>query len=531
MRVSVKFCLFIGLLLGLGLVMVPLAQSQQEKVLTIAFDAGDLKTLDPHFAAATQDRAVVDMIFNGLVRYKPGDITVFEPDLAERWEVSEDGKVWTFYLRKGVICHPWGDNPGYELTAEDVVYSLRKSADPARSAYAGEYTGMSFEAVDKYTVKITLERPLSEALMLPKLADYAGGFIVCKKAVEDLGDEAFKTHPVGTGPFIFESYSPMEKVVLVKNERYFRGAPKLDRVVVRYMPDVSAREYGLETGELDVIEGPPEQPWVEKMRAKPETVVDIFGPGETAVLHLNMSKEPFDDLKVRKAVAYCLSRAEVRAAIGEAISAPLWGAVPEVLAGGLTREEAAVAGLLYEADREKARWLLAEAGYPEGFSAEVVISERAEYLLPMENIQAQLRECGIDIKLKVVDHPTMHTLIRQDVNPIVLYVAWRPNADVFLTRFYHSDSIVVVGKKPDTNFSHYTGIDELIEAARTELDTELQVLFWKQAQLKLLIDMASYPLYIKQFVYARKPYVDYGYELKSTLALYPQINELTDIKK
>jgi len=526
-RISGVSLLKVGLVvvLLLGAALVPLVQSQQGKVLTIAFDAADLKTLDPHFAAATMDRAVVDMVFNGLVRYKPGDITVFQPDLATSWDV--DGNVWTFHLRKGVMCQPWNGHPGYELTSDDVVYSLEKSADPARSAYAGEYAGMTFEAVDKYTVKITLDAPLSEALMLPKVANYAGGFIVCKQAIEDMGDQAFKTHPVGTGPFMFQSYSPQQKVVLVKNPEYFRGAPKLDEVIVRYMPNVSARESGLETGELDVIEGPPEQPWVEKMRAKANTVVDIFGPGETVVLHWNMTKEPFNDIRVRYALAYCISRDELRAAIGKDIAAPLYAAVPPVLAGGLTKDEVDAMHLEFAVDRERAKKLLAEAGYPNGFSAEVVTSERAEYLLPMQNIQAQLRECGVNIKLKVVDHSTMHSLIRKDVNPMVLYVCWRPNADVFLTRFYHSDSIVVTGKKPDTNFSHYTAIDGLIEAARTELNKDKQISLWKQAQLMILADQASYPLYIKQFVFARKPSVNYGYALHSTLALYPQINELT----
>ncbi|HID10558.1 MAG TPA: hypothetical protein EYP17_04570, partial [Candidatus Latescibacteria bacterium] len=155
------------LVLLIGAALVPLGQSQEEPVLRIAFDAADLKTLDPHFAAATMDRAVVDMVFNGLVRYKPGDIRIFEPDLAESWEVSPDGKVWTFHLRKGVMCHPWNGNPAYELTSEDVVYSLRKAADPARSAYAGEYEGMTFAAVDKYTVKITLKEAISRSLLFP----------------------------------------------------------------------------------------------------------------------------------------------------------------------------------------------------------------------------------------------------------------------------------------------------------------------------------------------------------------------------
>lgn len=510
------------------------------KFLRIAFDAADLKTLDPHLAAATMDRAVVDMIFNGLVRYKPGDISApFEPDLATSWEVSKDGLTWTFYLRPGVYFHPWGEYPeGYELTAEDVVYSLQKAADPGRSAYAGEYVGMNFIAVDKYTVQVKLEKPLPPSLFLPKFANYAGGFILSKKAVETLGDEGFRTHPVGTGPFMFKEYSPLEKVVLVANPRYFRGKPKLDGVIVYYMPNVSAREAALETGQVDIIEGPPEQPWVEKMKAKLGVVVDTFGPGECAVLHFNMSKPPFDNILVRKAIAYALDREELIYTVGPDIADPLCSPVPPLLPGGLTCEE--VGDLRYDVDRDEALGLLAQAGYPSGFSIEVVISERAEYLIPMQNVQAQLAEIGVEVKLKVVDHSSMHTLIRQDVNPMVLYVAWRPNADVFLTRFYHSNSIVVTGVKPDTNFSHLGGvdadgdgtldsIDELIEAARTELDSEKQISLWKEACTRILELVAAYPLYIKKFVYARNPKVNYGYELKSTLALYPQINELTFI--
>lgn len=524
----------------LGLAIGPAAHSQQGQSLTIAFDAADWTTGDPHFAAATQDRAIVDMVFNGLVRYKPGDISEFQPDLATGWEQSEDGTVWTFDLRKGVMCHPWNGNSGYELTSEDVVYSLEKSANSERSAYAGEYTNMTFEAVGDYSVEITLDEPLSEALLLPKLADYSGGFIVCKQAVEDLGDEAFQTHPVGTGPFMFESYNPQQKLTLATNPDYFRGEPKLSEVVVRFMPNVAARESGLDTGELDVIEGPPEQPWVEKMEAKANAIVEVFGPGETATLHFNMSKGPLANMDVRKGLAYCLDRAEVLATIGEAVADPIYSPVPPVLAGGMTRDEVSELGLLYEVDRQRGMQLLSQAGAT-NLSFEIVISERASYLKPMQNIQSQLRQCGVDLQLRVVDHSSMHSLIRQDVNPIVLYIAWRPNADVFLTRFYHSDSIVVTGDKPDTNFSHLGGvdangdgevddIDALIEEARTELDASRQADLWEQAQTRILELAAAHPFYIKKFVFARNQAVDFGYELESTLALYPQINELTSAR-
>jgi len=505
-----------------------------EQVLRIAFDASDLSTLDPHFAAATQDRAIVDMVFNGLIRYKPGDISQFEPDLAQAIPepTMEDGQqVWVFALREGVMCHPWNGNEGYELTSEDVVYSLEKAANPDRSAYAGEYTGMTFEAPDDYTVRVVLDEPLSPALLLPKVTDYAGGFVVCKQAVEDLGDEAIKTHPVGTGPFRFDSYTPMENVTLAGNEQYFRGAPNLGRVEAHYIPDISSRELGVREGEIDLAEGLREQPWIEKMEGAEGVTVDVFGPGETVVLHMNQTVEPLDDVNVRQAIAHALAREDFLAFFGEDTADPLYSPVPvEFLAGGLTMEEVEEAGVLYPTDREGAQALLDEAG-AESFSLTSNTSERASYRRTYEAIQDQLKQVGITLNLEVVDHSTMHSLIREDANPLIVYIAWRPNADVFLTRFYHSDSIVVTGENPDTNFSHYDQIDGLIEQARQETDPDAQAELWKDAQMQILEDAAAYPLFILKFVFGRAEYVDFGYDLQSTLALYPQITENTQVTR
>ena len=111
----------------------------------------------------------------------------------------------------------------------------------------------------------------------------------------------------------------------------------------------------------------------------------------------------------------------------------------------------------------------------------------------------------------------------------MIYVAWRPNADAFLTRFFHSDSVVVTGKSPDTNFSHYDKIDRLIEAARASKEPSEQVRMWKQAQVKLLSEAVAYPLHYVNLVYARRKGVTYGHPLKAAMALYPQFNEQTDL--
>ncbi len=503
--------------------------------LRIAQNTSDLRSMDPHFATTTQDRSLVDMIFNGLVRYKPGDGSVFEPDLATSLPTPkmEGGKqAWTFQLRKGVMCHSSPGVPSYELTSEDMVYSLKKSADKNRSAYAADYAGMTVEAPDAQTVKITLDKPVSPILFFANVSNYSGGFIVCKKAAEKLGPDGLKTNPVGTGPFMFKSYSPQERVQLVANPAYFRGKPQLDGVDYRFMPELSSRELALRNGELDVVNGAPDKAWVDKMKGVSGVKVDVFGVGEVATLNLNITAAPLDKVEVRKAIAYALDRDEFLALIGPGIAENVYSPVPvKFLAGGLTQAELAAKGLDYKTDRERAKKLLAQAGYPNGFSMDLTTSEMTGYRVIYESMQAQLAKVGIKVNLKLADHATMHSMVRKDANPLVIYIAWRPNADVYMTQFLHSDSIVVTGKKPNTNFSHYNKIDGLIEQARNETDQAKQVALWKEAQIKVLDDMAVYPIQYQNQVYARSAAVDYGHELISVLALYPGIDEKTRLTK
>ena len=205
------FMTFLAVMVIHSLLMASNIQAQEKnlaakQVLNISLLAADLQNLDPHYATTTSDRSVVDMIFNGLLRYKPGNYPEIEPDLATQIpepEIVNGKQIWVFHLRKGVMTHPFPGYPnGYELTSEDVVYSLKRAADPDRSAWAGDYPDwIHYEAIDKYTVKIIVDKPLSPTLFFPKVADYMGGFIVPKKAVEAIGKTKFKTHPVGTGPF------------------------------------------------------------------------------------------------------------------------------------------------------------------------------------------------------------------------------------------------------------------------------------------------------------------------------------------
>lgn len=278
----------------ISVLLLTFSAAQAETLLRVGIGMADAGQLDPHISSKTQDMCVMGWMFNGLVRLKPGsmDLNSLEPDLAERWESSPDGLTWTFYLRKGVQFHH-----GYgEFTADDVVYSLNRAKDPKTSGFSSDYASFSsVEAVDPYRVVIKLTSPVPSLLAL--VSNYHGGNIVSKKAGEELG-ENFKSKPIGTGPFAFEEYKAKQSVTLVAHKDYFRGAPKIDKIIYRYLPEVASRELAFTNGELDLTYGLRQNQWVERMSKTKGIIVDVFQPGELRTLHMNMTKPPFDDIRV-----------------------------------------------------------------------------------------------------------------------------------------------------------------------------------------------------------------------------------------
>lgn len=504
------------------------AVAQDRQVLNFAVADADIGTLDPHYASGTQDRTVVSMVFNGLVRYVPGTVTEMEPDIAAEMPTSamnDDGtQTWTVTLRDDVMVQPseTAGTESYALTSADVVWSLQKAANPDTSNYAANYEGWSFEAVDDLTVAITLENPVSETLFLPTIADYSGGFIIPQQPFEALGADGFITNPVGTGPFMFQEYTPQNSVVLVAFDDYFRGTPMLGGVNVRFIADPTTRELALQSGELHVAAGLPEAQWAERMEQQEGILADVFGVGEVLFLNINTTVEPFDNPQVREAVILALSRESLIALAGEPVSEAVYSPVPaQLMTGGLTFEQATEAGVNYEPNVEQANALMAEAGYADGLEIDLVTSERPSYRLPYEVMAEQLRAIGITVNLEVVQHAAMHDLIRQDENVLTFYVAYRPNADVYLSQFFTEDGGV-------TNFSKYDVSDLLVEA-RTTTDPDQQAELWRQANIQIQQDFAGYGYLLTNQVYARQESVDYGHELTAVINLNPGITEMTTI--
>ena len=504
-------------LLALALAMPALAQ----KTINVGMSAPDIGQVDPHKATTTQDKPMTGWMFNGLVRYKPGsgDLATLEPDLAEKWTRSPDGLVWTFTLRKGVKFHR-----GFgELTADDVVFSLNRASDAKASSFSGDYRSFAkVEAVDALTVRITLKEPVPSLLHL--VANFHGGNIVSKKAVEQMGDD-FKLKAIGTGPFMVDEYKPKESITFVANKDYFRGAPKLDRIVYRFIQADAARDLAFQSGEIDVIYGRQDQQWVARMKSMPGVIVDVVRPAELTLLHFNIAQKPLDDIRVRRAIATAIDNRQIVKFTGEVMSAPGRSVVPIGYLG--FDDSTPIPG---GGDAVKAKQMLADAGFPNGISLKQVHTSLPSMLSVAQVVQAQLKKAGIELQLEVVDHQTFHANIRKDLSQVVYYSAARsPIADVYLTQFFHSRSIVGTPTAV-VNFSHCAVADAEIDAARIEPDPAKQKALWALAQRKIIENVCAIPLHEQLLGWARKSSVDYGYKFDATMQLGPLITETTTMK-
>ncbi|MEM9224487.1 MAG: ABC transporter substrate-binding protein [Pseudomonadota bacterium] len=493
----------------------------QQTTLNVGMASADVGTLDPHFATTTPDKGLLHWMFNGLVRITPGQASPasIEPDIAESWTTSDDGLVWTFALRDDVQCH--GDYGG--LDAEDVVYSLERAANSDTSGFAKDFAAISsIEATGDYEVTITLSESIPSLLGL--LVAYHGGNIVCKDAVEALGEE-FKTAPVGTGPFMFEEYQPQQYVKLVANPEYFRGEPKIKEVFYRYIPSDASRDLAFQSGEIDMIYGRQDQTWVERIRETPNTNVVVMTPGEMSVIHLNKTMPPLDDINVRRAVAHAIDRNAMTEFRGSDVTLPAISPVPEGYLG-FTDDVPT-----YEFSVDRAKELLAEAGHPDGVTIKAIHTTLPGMLTTMEVVQELLRQAGITLEIETVEHATFHSQIRDDLSQVTHYSAARfPVADVYLTQFFHSDSIVGTPTAV-TNFSHCSVADDDITAARSETDLDKQNELWASAQQKIMEDVCAIPIYQNLQLWAWNDNLDLGYEIVGSLNLSPALTEAAFFKE
>ncbi len=490
-------------ILALSLALLLPAAAQTLRVGTIGQDPG---SLDPHRATSTQDKGTVGWMFDGLLRFPPGsaDPAAIEPDLAESVTRSPDGLSLTFRLREDVRFHD-----GNPLTAETVARSLRRAADPARSSFSADYRAMAEVSVtDARTVHVRMHNTVPGLLGL--FANYHGGMIVAESGA-------------GTGPFRVEAATP-GRVRLVANPGYFRGPPALAGIDLRFINSDQTRELAFTAGELDLISGRREQRWVERMRAQPNTVVDVFGPGEFRTLLLNTLSPPLTDPRVRRAVQHAVDPLAIARFVGTDVATPWAGPVPPGYLGATEDVPR------FAPDAARARALLTEAGHAQGITLRAVVSSITSQLPIMEVVQAQLRRANIRLEMDVVEHATYHARIRENLSQLTFYGAARyPVADSYLSQFYHSAA--APGRPTmSLNFSHCSAADAQIDAARSEADGARQLALWAEAQRLVLEAGCSVPLFDLRQVWVRRANLDLGYELRGALNLAPPVTQATRLR-
>ncbi len=244
-----------------------------------------------------------------------------------------------------------------------------------------------------------------------------------------------------------------------------------------------------------------------------------MSPGEMSVLSLNMTMPPLDDIRVRQAVAHAINRDELVAFRGESVIVPAVSPVPE---GNLGYTDDVP---LYPHSVERAKALLAEAGYPDGVTIQTIHTNNPGMLPTMEAVQAQLKRAGINMEITVVEHSTFHEQIRKDLSQVVHYSALRfPIADVYLSQFFHSDAIVNTPTGV-TNFSHCAVADEYIDAARSETDAEQQMALWAKAQVAIMEELCAVPLFQARLLWVWDESLDLGVDVTGSLNLSPPITE------
>ncbi|WP_082726553.1 ABC transporter substrate-binding protein [Limnochorda pilosa] len=346
--------------------------------------------LDPTISTSQEiARMVYDNVHQGLVRIdRHGRIV---PALAKRWTISPDGKVYTFTLREGVRFH---DGSGFD--AADVLEMLQRATNPASGHTHPEYYRdiASFTAPDPQTVRIELSRPNSELLYNLARPD---------SVIFPEGTASGQaTHPVGTGPFRFVTWQRGSLVRLARFDGYYDPKlPYLDRVEFRFMPDPNAQMAALQAGDIDVIGYglSPENALV--IQSRPGFKLLQGSSTADVILAMNNSRKPFSDVRVRQAITYAINRREV-------IDGAMFGfGIP--IGSHMTPAEPYYVDLseLYPYDPEKARALLVEAGYPNGFEATLSLPQPYEYSRRSGEVVAeQLRKVGIRLRLEIVEWTT-----------------------------------------------------------------------------------------------------------------------------
>ena len=469
--------------------------------------ANNPSTLDPAVISDTYGFTVAQQIFDGLVQYD-GSLTIV-PAIAQSWKGSRDGLSWVFFLRKGVKFHN-----GREVVADDVVYSFTRILNPRLKSKAAELfmkmkgarefvegqvrSVQGVRALDRYTVQIDLIEASA-----PFVASLAIGYakIVPREVVEAPGAE-FGSRPVGTGPFRFDRWKKDEEIVLTANRDYFGGPPYLDRLEYKIYPGHRTDEMfaAFEGGALEDTFIPAAY-WTRAQETKryrfiqrPVLGVRFFG--------LTTTHPPLDNRSLRQAFNYAIDKEALVRNVHKDRFVPGKGFLPPGTYGSDPTYRP------YPFDPERARALLAKAGYPNGKGLPVFQMWSSVKSADVENEHEAIRRYLADVGIRVefqynTDWPAFNRQVYEGKLPVFRYgwVADVPEPENFLYRLFHSQS--------RTNFTRYQNprVDRLLDQARAEQNYLKRVELYRQVERLVMEDSPVIPLNYYSYERLFQPYV------------------------
>lgn len=412
-----KTFLNIGILiLGAFLILSPASSPGQVPGGTVIYAAGaDPDNLDPANAESNPSEAVNRMMYENLVKFD--EKLKIVPGLATRWEQSKDGMSWTFYLRTGVKFHD-----GTPFNAEAVKVFIERMIGPEKPSRAGLYTPFvsSVQVIDDATVKINLKAPF--AFFLNNLAHSASG-IISPTALKTYGKDISR-RAVGTGPFKFVEWVHGDHLTMVRNDDYWGGKPYLDKIIVKTVKEDSARVMMLQSGDAHLIVRIPSED-IPRLEKDANIRLDSTETLRVLFIGINCTKKPYMDVRVRQALNYAVDKESIAKNIYQGRALPSDGMIAPLTTGYFP-----VKGYPY--DPERAKKLLAEAGFPNGFKGKLW-SPQGRYPKDFEMAQAiqqQLKKVGVDCTLDTMEWAAYLAATRKppDQNESELFLlGWAPS--------------------------------------------------------------------------------------------------------
>jgi ABC-type transport system substrate-binding protein len=506
-KVKVKYCFFTSILIFVLLSTTILAvgcNKKESKGETLTLFGSNPPTLDPALCGDSSSAQYIVEIFSGLVTVDK-DLNVI-PDIAESWNLSSDGKIYTFHLRPDAKFQD-----GKDIKANDFKYSIERACDPALNSpvaetYLGDIVGVreklkgeagevcGVKVIDDSTLEITIDAP--KAYFLAKLT-HPAAFVVDKANVESGSN--WTRHPNGTGPFKLKEWKEDEKLVLERNPLYYRGVAHLKQVKFLFKGGIPLNMY--EKGEIDIV---------GVGQANIERVLDLTNPlhedlasnTELSLQYIgfNTSKPPFDDIKVRQAFAYAVDKDKIVRVVLKGMTEKAQGILPPDMPGFNKN----FVGIDY--NLERAKTLISESKYSSNFP-KVIISIPGEgvYADPVTEAVAYLwdEELGVDVEIELIPWADFLNGLREKQFQVFLsgWIADYPDPENFLDVLFYSQS-----KENSTAYDN-SQVDELLEEARVEQNEATRFEMYQNAEKIIINDAPVIPLYFGKNYVLIKPYV------------------------